>query len=290
MRRILTLVALFLASLTSPAFGQTPSIVIDGNFADCDITLRLDLDLDSLTGCQGGEVAISVTESEPGGSLAASPDCWTSDTIPGAVTSFPAHNAGRFLEAAIPLSTLGDVTPGTYGFRFSGVAVSPAPVSIDYLTPALYFPGRTSTPHVILQVNESDFGVVFTPSGQVRLTVDMPETTYTGNLSWYWVVVIDGQVSWITARGISATPAPFVVAPPVPLNHVVLLDIAHPGAWLVTAFFLMDGDTFVAWDTVTVIKGSPCCDVPDADGLAAKRSARTSPVPERVAAVLLTER
>ena len=166
------------------------------------------------------------------------------------------------------MGTLRDVTPGTYGLEISGAAVSPAPVSIGYTRGALYFPGKTSTPRVILQINEAGNDVVFAPSGRVRLTVDMPETTYTGNLSWYWVVVIDGQVSWITAQGISTTPAPFVVAPPVALNHVVLLDLAVPGEWFATAFFLMDGDAFVAWDSVFVILDEPCCIVLDGDGLA----------------------
>ena len=322
MRRILTLAALILANLTSPAFSQTPSIVIDGKFADWSgiaplitdpegdgpfnqslqyfpgsdfrsvtlthdathlyillefaanhtggITLRLDLDLDFITGCQGGELEIFVTESEPGGhlGLAETPNCWTRTAVPGGITSLPPHNVSRFLEAAIPLSALRNVTPDTYGFQFSGLAISPDPVGfLDYLTPALYFPGKTSTPRVLLQINESD-PVVFAPDGRVRLTVDMPETTYTGNLSWYWVVVIDGQVSWITAHGISPTPVPFMVAPPVALKHIVLLDLVVPGESFASAFFLMDGDRFVAWDSVMAILDDPCCIVLDGDGLA----------------------
>jgi hypothetical protein len=58
-------------------------------------------------------------------------------------------------------------------------------------------------------------------------------------------------VFWVTAGGVSTTPAPLVTAVPGALGDVTLLNVTLPsGASLTNAFFLQNGATTVAADFI----------------------------------------
>lgn len=108
------------------------------------------------------------------------------------------------------------------------------------------------TPTVALKVNgrRAASGPVFT-SGSTQFTLDISPTTYTDALDWYWLIAINGQSFWVTAGGISPSPAPLTSAPPIVLTNALLLDLNLPtGTSFSTGIFLVNGLTPVGFDLV----------------------------------------
>lgn len=111
------------------------------------------------------------------------------------------------------------------------------------------------TPILTLKVNgeHPDPPVVTTP-GPVKLTLSLSPSSFTGTLDWYWVIVFNGQVFWVTGGGLSPTPAPLFSSPPIVLADVTLFDLTFPSGTTVTnGFFLVDGATVVASDVITAM-------------------------------------
>jgi hypothetical protein len=91
-----------------------------------------------------------------------------------------------------------------------------------------------------------------TTAGPVNLTLDVSPTTYTAALDWYWIVVINGQLFWITSTGVSATPAPLLHSAPVVLTNLSLLNLNLPaGSTFTTAFFMLNGGSVVSSDLIS---------------------------------------
>jgi CARDB len=115
----------------------------------------------------------------------------------------------------------------------------------------------SATPVITLKVN----GLHPTPpnvpvTGPTALTLSISPTTYTGTLSWYWALVYNGSLFWVTSSGLSTTPAPFVVSPPVVMTDAPLLSLTLPPATTMTnAIFMVNaGGTTVASDFITATR------------------------------------
>lgn len=110
-----------------------------------------------------------------------------------------------------------------------------------------------AVPEVILRVNGGHPSPPFvTTTGPVKLTLDVSASRYTGSLSWYWLIIVNGQPLWISAGGVSTTPAPLLTSPPLALSDLTLLDVTLPaGTSLTTVFYLSDGASVVAYDVIT---------------------------------------
>ena len=115
----------------------------------------------------------------------------------------------------------------------------------------------SATPVITLKVN----GLHPTPPdvpvvGPTAVTLSVSPTTYTGTLSWYWALVYNGSLFWVTSSGLSPTPAPFVSSPPVTLTDAPLLNITLPPATTMTnAIFMVNaGGSVVASDFITATR------------------------------------
>jgi hypothetical protein len=113
----------------------------------------------------------------------------------------------------------------------------------------------TTRPTLNLKINGLDPSPpVVTTTGPMSLTLAM-----SGNpipVDWYWMIVFDGQVFWVTAGGLSPTPAPVATAPTADLNDVQLLNFTlPPGTTFVSAFFLVEGTQIVASDAIAAVVG-----------------------------------
>jgi len=82
---------------------------------------------------------------------------------------------------------------------------------------------------------------VVATNGPMLLTLDMsnPSDLYTGPLAWYFGVIVNNQVVWITATGPSATPAPLATLPPFTFTNAVLINTSLPPATTLTSFLLL---------------------------------------------------
>lgn len=118
--------------------------------------------------------------------------------------------------------------------------------AIDLLSPV---------PVVNLKVNGFDpIPPIVTTRGPIHLTLDMPPTTFTGTLDWYWALILNGQIYWVTGSGLSTTPAPLVSSPPIPFTDLTLLNAPFPaGTALTSVFLLLDGGSVVSSDFITAV-------------------------------------
>ncbi|MGH9332879.1 MAG: hypothetical protein ACRD21_03920, partial [Vicinamibacteria bacterium] len=119
-------------------------------------------------------------------------------------------------------------------------------------TPA---PNLSPVPLVTLKVNgQHPDPPIVTTAGAFELTLDVSPTSYTGSLDWYWALVVNGQLFWVTAGGLSTTAAPLFSSPPFPLTNATLLNLTlPPGVAVTSAVFLVDGATLVASDFITAV-------------------------------------
>jgi len=93
-------------------------------------------------------------------------------------------------------------------------------------------------------------------NGPMVLTLDISASAFTAPLSWYWGLVINNQLAWVTATGVSATPAPLLVAPPVAIASAPLLNITLPLHTTLTSFFILvgGGGSPALFDYVTAVR------------------------------------
>ena len=94
-----------------------------------------------------------------------------------------------------------------------------------------------------------------TVSGPTLLTLDVSDSTYTAAVDWYWAIILNGQVYWVTGGGLSTTPAPWFNSPPVVLSNVTLLNLTLPPATTMTnVVFMLNGATTVSFDFITATR------------------------------------
>ena len=87
----------------------------------------------------------------------------------------------------------------------------------------------SATPVVNLKVNGID-GAAVNTTGPYQLTLDIAPTTYTASLDWYWAIVVNGSLQWVTSGGLSTVPAPLLSAPPAPVTNLTLRTPTSPSA------------------------------------------------------------
>jgi len=114
-----------------------------------------------------------------------------------------------------------------------------------------------ATPTVTLKVNgQHPTPPVVTTTGPMVLTLDISASSFTAPVSWFWGLVVNNQVLWVTPAGLSTTPAPLAVAPPVAISNATLLNVMlPPGAQVTTFFALVDGTgSVVAIDAIEAVR------------------------------------
>ena len=93
---------------------------------------------------------------------------------------------------------------------------------------------------------------VVATSGPYNLTITIPPTTMAGTLDWYWALIVNGSLFWITPSGVSTIPAPFMHGPAPVWTDFSLINIALPhGVTLTSAYFILNGGSVVASDFIT---------------------------------------
>jgi hypothetical protein len=110
-----------------------------------------------------------------------------------------------------------------------------------------------AVPTVDLRINGLDGASVDT-TGTVQLTLDIGASTYASNLDWYWTLTAGGTTYWITLTGLTTIPAPLLTGVPgtTTLANATLLDMTlPPGTQLINAFYLINGATTIASDSIT---------------------------------------
>ena len=172
----------------------------------------------------------------------------------GAVTDLPLPPAipGFFLEPSGAVWTGGINSTGQVLLSMSFHAGGPSGPLVAHpvvLTPA--------PPTITLKVNGQDpTPPIVTTSGPMLLTLDLSASAYTAPLSWYWGVIVGNQLIWLTSTGLSTTPAPLGVAPPVAITNATLLNITlAPGTTFASFFFMVDGGgSAVAFDAIAATR------------------------------------
>ena len=114
----------------------------------------------------------------------------------------------------------------------------------------------SATPVITLKVNgQHPTPPVVTVSGPTVVTVDVSDSTYTASVDWYWAIILNGQIYWVTAAGLSTSPAPWFNYPPVELSNLQLLNLTlPPGTTMTNALFMLNGATSVSFDFITATR------------------------------------
>ena len=122
---------------------------------------------------------------------------------------------------------------------------------------AIQFPdcGADQVTSVSLEVNgQHPPSDVVSTSGSVLLTLDMLPGVETRTLDWYFAILVDGQVFWVTSLGLSTIQEAVLSAPPANLNAAPLVNTTLPGGTVITfAFFLGFGEEILAMDFITAV-------------------------------------
>jgi hypothetical protein len=93
---------------------------------------------------------------------------------------------------------------------------------------------------------------VVNTSGLVNLTLDISPSLWTTPVDWYWALILNGSLFWVTPGGLSATPSPLITAVPGPLTNATLLNLTLPmGTSITNALFLLNGGSVLASDFIT---------------------------------------
>jgi len=114
----------------------------------------------------------------------------------------------------------------------------------------------SATPVITLKVNgQHPTPPVVTVSGPTVVTIDVSDSTYTASVDWYWAIILNGQIYWVTAAGLSTSPAPWFNYPPVELSNLQLLNLTlPPGTTMTNAVFMLNGATSVSFDFITATR------------------------------------
>lgn len=114
----------------------------------------------------------------------------------------------------------------------------------------------SATPVITLKVNgQHPIPPTVPVTGPMLVTLDVSATTYSASVNWYWAIIFNGQLLWVTSTGLSVIPAPLLVAPPAPVPNATLLNITLPPASTMTnVFFMLNGGTVVDSDFITATR------------------------------------
>ena len=165
-------------------------------------------------------------------------------------TSLDGRRSLRFELARIPTTDNLMTLATALSVEFIGELETVRQVSDGHAT-------TTFAPVLILKVNDQHpGGRIVDTDGHVRLSLGLLPSAWTGAFDWYWAIVVNGVVYWITAAGLSLTPAPFLTQAPGVANDVVLLEGAFPPGTYTNVILLMDGSTLVTADYITARVGS----------------------------------
>jgi hypothetical protein len=70
-------------------------------------------------------------------------------------------------------------------------------------------------------------------------------------MAWYFAIIYNGQLYWVGSNGLSITPVPLLVYPPVALQDLMLLNTSlAPGTNMSFLMFLADMSGIKAYDFV----------------------------------------
>jgi len=114
---------------------------------------------------------------------------------------------------------------------------------------------RVPGPVIALKIgNQHPASRVVFGGGSVFLTADISPAGWTTPLDWYWAIQSDLGLFWVTAAGLSATPAPLALAAPVLATNVPLLFTQLNGDtqvkfWLIAT----NGSSMLAFDQIMAI-------------------------------------
>jgi len=114
-----------------------------------------------------------------------------------------------------------------------------------------------ATPTVTLKVNgQHPTPPVVTTTGPMLLTLDISPSSLTAPVSWFWGLVVNNQLLWVTPTGLSTTPAPLAVAPPVAISNATLLNVNLSSGMQITTFFALVNGTgsVVAFDAIEAVR------------------------------------
>jgi hypothetical protein len=87
----------------------------------------------------------------------------------------------------------------------------------------------------------------------VRFSLDLSPAGSASDLDWYWAIVWDQNVFWVTPGGASLTPAPLGHGPAALVNNKTLLLWTIGGTTISNWFFASDGSGIVAIDHMTAV-------------------------------------
>jgi hypothetical protein len=219
----------------------------------------------------GSAVTVSNTVQNSGGTaagaftvglyLSTDNTCTTADTLL-ATRAVASLNAGASSAANTPV-TIPAGTP--FSTRFvcaiadtaGAVAESSEADNSAFRQVAVVSP----TPIITLKINgQHPTPPVVNTTGPILLTLDVSASTWTTPLDWYWALVINGTVNWVTPAGLTTVPTPLTTAVPPPISNGTLANLTLPaGSSLTSALFMLNGSSVVASDfiTATVTAASP---------------------------------
>jgi hypothetical protein len=90
--------------------------------------------------------------------------------------------------------------------------------------------------------------------GSASVTLDVSPAGWTTPLDWYFAIEHEWNLVWITADGVSATPAPLARMAPVLISNAPVLSTLLNGNTQTTFVILAtDGSNIIALDHITVI-------------------------------------
>lgn len=92
-------------------------------------------------------------------------------------------------------------------------------------------------------------------SGPAHLTIGVSAGDWTDPVEWYWAVILNGSVYWITSQGVASAPAPLVTQVPTTLPDVTLFEWnLPPGTTLTNVLFMRAPFGVIASDWITVVR------------------------------------
>jgi hypothetical protein len=111
----------------------------------------------------------------------------------------------------------------------------------------------SATPVITLKINgQHPTPPLVSTSGAVHLTLDVSATTYAAALDWYWAVVVNGTLHWVTSTGVSAVPVPLIHSAPLVITNATLLNLTlPPGSTFTSALFMLNGSSLVSSDVMS---------------------------------------
>ena len=90
--------------------------------------------------------------------------------------------------------------------------------------------------------------------GGVSLTMDISPAGWTTPLDWYFAIVFEGNVFWVTPGGVASTPTPLAHTAPVLVSNVPLLFAPLNGNTETTFVIIAtDGSSMISYDYITMI-------------------------------------